>query len=223
MEFPAVGIFHPQKRVVVRPGGVSPAQLDVEEAVCVTGGCDGQALRGLRQDFTGLQHYGSQIAASTGGRVIGHLRLPHPCGREISPPGEGGLRLLGIVRQLQVHRHALHRLLACQQLPDGEGHLAAGGNGGAVHGFHSAEKSDCPGGLVPGHPLTAAGLVKGQVEGPTVKQVCGGVHRTAGEDDVRLGSVSLHADGRYLHGDAAVRAGFLHRLEELGYGGGNPV
>lgn len=89
--------------------------------------------------------------------------------------------------------------------------------------FTVQRKVTGPGGLVPGHPLTAAGLVKGQVGRTNCKQVCGGVHGAAGEDDVRLGSVSLHPDGRYLHGDAAVRAGFLYRLEELGYGGGNPV
>ena len=95
--------------------------------------------------------------------------------------------------------------------------------GGAVHGPGGAEKCDRLGLIVPVHPLTAACLVKGQMEAPAVKEVGGLVHIAAGEGDIGLGGVALHPDAHHLHGNPLVRAGAPYWLEKLGRGGGEGI
>lgn len=138
-------------------------------------------------------------------------------------PGGGGLRLFRKGCQIQVNGHIFQSLLPGEQLADGEGHLPALGDGRAVHGLGGAEEGDGSSLLVPSHPLTAADLVKGQMETPAVKEIGGPVHIAAREGDIGLSSVALHPDAHHLHCNALVCAGALHRLEKLGYRGGDPV
>ena len=74
--------------------------------------------------------------------------------------------------------------------------------------------------------LTVARAVKGRVEPIAVEKVHRFIETLSREvphGEIDLGGILVDVSRRHLHADAVVLAGPLHRLEELGRGGGDSV